>query len=623
MKLTGAEIVWECLQKEGVDVVFGYPGGAILPTYDAMTKYPKIHHVLVRHEQGATHMADGYARASGKVGVAIATSGPGATNMVTGIATAMMDSSPIVCITGQVGSKAIGTDAFQETDVTGVTLPVTKHNYLVTKPGDIARAIREAFYIAKSGRPGPVLVDITKDAQQLTAEFDWEAAAPKLPGYRPSYTAPASEYAKAAELINNAKRPLILAGQGILKSGATADVLALAKAANIPISTTLLGIGAIPASSDLNLGMMGMHGEAWVNQAIQQADLLIALGMRFDDRVTGNLKTYALTAKKIHVEIDPSEVNKNVQVDVALIGDLKEVLAELKPQVKKADHSEWWKTINEFRGDSAVRDIQSLPDSGHLYAAHVINDIWRLTQKRDTIVVTDVGQHQMWEAQYFRHDKPRSLITSGGLGTMGFALPAAIGAKFACPDKDVWVVVGDGGFQMTSCELATAEQEGIKVNVAIINNAFLGMVRQWQEFFYDKRYAATPMTGPDFVKLAEAYRLTGLRCNKRPDVKATVDKTLADKKTVVIDFVVEKEDTVFPMVPAGADLDKMIRRPKQDVMIESGSDKDWEMPTSNLPSVFTEAKIEAALNGHDQVTRKGAKAAAPKKTAKPAKAARR
>jgi len=617
-KLTGAEIIWECLQKEGVDVVFGYPGGAILPTYDAMTKYPKIHHVLVRHEQGATHMADGYARASGKVGVAIATSGPGATNMVTGIATAMMDSSPIVCITGQVGSKAIGTDAFQETDVTGVTLPVTKHNYLVTKPGDIARAIREAFYIAKSGRPGPVLVDITKDAQQLTADFDWEAAAPKLPGYRPNHRAPASEFARAAELINSAKRPLILAGQGIMKSGSTNDVLALAKLANIPISTTLLGIGAIPASSEFNLGMMGMHGESWVNEAIQQADVLIALGMRFDDRVTGNLKTYALNAKKIHVEIDPTEVNKNVPVDVALIGDLREVLGELKPLVKKAEHAEWWATINVARGDSAVRDIKNLPDNGHLYAAHVINDIWRLTQKRDTIVVTDVGQHQMWEAQYFRHDKPRSLITSGGLGTMGFALPAAIGAKFACPEKDVWVVVGDGGFQMTSCELATAEQEGIKVNVAIINNSFLGMVRQWQEFFYDKRYAATPMTGPDFVKLAEAYRLSGLRCNQRSDVKATVEKTLGDKKTVVIDFVVEKEDSVFPMVPAGADLDKMIRRPKQDVMLESGSDKEWEMPAAVLPDVFTEAKAEAkVLNGRGKTS-----TPASRKPAKPTKSAK-
>lgn len=583
MKLTGAEIIWECLIREGVDVVFGYPGGAILPTYDAMTKYPKVHHVLVRHEQGATHMADGYARASGKVGVAIATSGPGATNMVTGIATAMMDSSPIVCITGQVGSKAIGTDAFQETDVTGVTQPITKHNYLVTKPGDIARAIREAFYIAKSGRPGPVLVDITKDAQQMTTEFDWEAAAPKLPGYRPNHRAPASEFARAADLINGAKRPIILAGQGVLKSGAINEVLQLAMTAGIPITTTLLGIGVIPASSPLNLGMMGMHGESWVNEAIQQADLLIALGMRFDDRVTGNLKTYALNAKKIHVDIDPTEINKNVPVDVALIGDLREVLAEIQPQLNAEERTDWWTDINARRGESAVRDIQSLPDNGHLYAAHVINDIWRLTQKQkcDTIVVTDVGQHQMWEAQYFRHDQPRSLITSGGLGTMGFALPAAIGAKFACPDKDVWVVVGDGGFQMTSCELATAEQEKIKVNVAIINNSFLGMVRQWQEFFYDKRYAATPITGPDFVKLAEAYRLKGLRCNKRSDVQTTVEQTLADKGTVVIDFVVEKEDSVFPMVPAGADLDKMIRRPKQDVMLESGSDKEWEMPSAH------------------------------------------
>jgi acetolactate synthase-1/2/3 large subunit len=369
--------------------------------------------------------------------------------------------------------------------------------------------------------------------------------------------------------------------------------------------------------------MMGMHGEAWVNQAIQQADLLIALGMRFDDRVTGNLKTYALNAKKIHVDIDPTEINKNVPVDVALIGDLREVLELIQPQVKKADHSEWWASINVNRGDSSVRDIKNLPDSGHLYAAHVINDIWRLTQKRDTIVVTDVGQHQMWEAQYFRHEKPRSLITSGGLGTMGFALPAAIGAKFACPDKDVWVVVGDGGFQMTSCELATAEQEGIKVNVAIINNAFLGMVRQWQEFFYDKRYAATPMTGPNFVKLAEAYRLTGLLCDKRSDVQSTVEKTLSTKGTVVIDFVVEKEDTVFPMVPAGAALDAMIRRPKQDVMVESGSDKDWEMPSSGLPNVFAEAKAEAAaLNGHAK-TKKPAPKPARTAARKAAKTSRR
>lgn len=621
MKLTGAEIIWECLQREGVDVVFGYPGGAILPTYDALTKYPKIHHVLVRHEQGATHMADGYARASGKVGVAIATSGPGATNMVTGIATAMMDSSPIVCITGQVGSKAIGTDAFQETDVTGVTLPITKHNYLVTRAGDIARVMREAFYIAKSGRPGPVLVDVTKDAQQSTTEFDWEAAAPRLPGYRPDLTAPTEEYARALELINSAKRPLILAGQGIIKSGTTDQVLALAQSANIPIAVTLLGLGGIPASSPLNLGMMGMHGEAWVNSAIQQADLLIALGMRFDDRVTGNLKTYALNAKKIHVEIDPSEVNKNVPVDVALVGDLADVLPGLSAGVKAADRTEWWSTIKTMKGDSAVRDIQALPDNGHLYAAHVINDLWRATKDRETIVVTDVGQHQMWEAQYYRHETSRSLITSGGLGTMGFALPAAIGAKFACPEKDVWVVVGDGGFQMTSCELATAEQEGIKVNVAIINNAFLGMVRQWQEFFYDKRYAATPMTGPDFVKLAEAYRLTGLRCDTRGDVSSTVKKTLADKKTVVIDFVVEKEDAVFPMVPAGADLDKMIRRPKQDVMLETGDDKEWEMPAADSAAVSELALTGASTgtNGHAQAS---VRKSAPKNSA-PAKAPNR
>src|SRR3954463_10323485 len=340
MKLSGAEILWESLVREGVTDVFGYPGGAILPVYDAMLNYP-IRHTLVRHEQGAPHMADGYARATGRVGVAIATSGPGATNMVTGIATAMMDSSPIVCITGQVGSKAIGTDAFQETDVTGVTLPITKHNYLVTKPGDIARAIREAFYIAKSGRPGPVLVDITKDAQQLTAEFDWEAAAPRLPGYRPSYHAPASEFARAAELINSAKRPLILAGQGIIKSGTTAEVLKLAKTAGIPITTTLLGIGAIPASSEFNLGMMGMHGEAWVNQAIQQSDLIIALGMRFDDRVTGKLETYARNARKIHVEIDPSEINKNVKVDVALVTDVREALTALLATVQPQNKSSW------------------------------------------------------------------------------------------------------------------------------------------------------------------------------------------------------------------------------------------------------------------------------------------
>jgi acetolactate synthase-1/2/3 large subunit len=578
MKRTGAQIVWECLVRQGVKTLFGYPGGAILPTYDAMLGYP-IHHVLVRHEQGATHMADGYARASGKVGVAMATSGPGATNMVTGIATAMMDSSPIVCITGQVGSRAIGSDAFQETDVTGVTLPITKHNYLVTHAEDIARTLREAFYIAASGRPGPVLVDIAKDAQQSSCEFDWDAAAPRLPGYRPDLRALPEEFARAVDLINGAKRPLILAGHGVMMSGARQHVLELAERAQIPMALTLLGLGGIPASHPLNLGMMGMHGEAWVNNAIQQADLLIACGMRFDDRVTGNVKTYALGAKKIHIEIDPSEINKNVRVDVGIVGDLRETLDELLPGVKSADHSEWLDHINEMKGDSAVRDIQSLPDTGHLYAAHVINDLWRSTEGK-AIVVSDVGQHQMWEAQYYRHNDERSLITSGGLGTMGFALPAAVGAKFACPEKEVWVVAGDGGFQMTMAELATIVQENLKVNVAIINNGYLGMVRQWQEFFYEKRYAATPLVNPDFVKVAEAYGLRGMQITARSQVKAAVDEARAHPGTVIMDFRVEQEDSVFPMVPAGADLHAMIRRPKPkfDVMAETGADAgEWDL----------------------------------------------
>ena len=504
MKLTGAQILWECLVREGVTEIFGYPGGAILPAYDAMLDYP-IRHTLVRHEQGATHMADGYARATGKVGVAIATSGPGATNMVTGIATAMLDSSPIVCITGQVGSRLIGTDAFQEIDITGITLPVTKHNYLVTRAQDVAAAVREAFQIAQSGRPGPVLIDITKDAQQSSCEFDWDAAAPVTRVRRETPAPVDKDLARAAELIHAAKRPVILAGHGVTISGAENALRAFADRGNIPVAATLLGIGGLPASHPLNLGMMGMHGEAWVNIAIQQADLLIACGMRFDDRVTGNLKTYAPNAKKIHIEIDPSEINKNVPVDVALVGDLRAVLDRLVPLVDAGEHRDWLGEIAASRGDSAVRDIQSLPDDGHLYAAHVINDLWRATRDDDTIVVTDVGQHQMWEAQYYHHERPRSLITSGGLGTMGFAVPAAIGAKRARPEAEVWAVVGDGGFQMTMCELATAVQEGIAIKVAIINNGYLGMVRQWQEFFYERRYAATPLSGPDFVKLADAF----------------------------------------------------------------------------------------------------------------------
>ena len=429
MKLTGAEILCRSLEHLGVKHVFGYPGGAILPVYDAIGK-SKLHHILVRHEQGATHMADGYARASGEVGVAMATSGPGATNMVTGIATAMLDSSPIVCITGQVGSKLLGSDAFQEIDITGITMPITKHNVIVSKADDIAHTIREAFAIAQSGRPGPVLVDITKDAQQASSEFNWDSTLPKLPPKRVRPGVNRAELERAVELLHSAKRPLILAGHGILISGAMKAFEHFVRAGDFPVAMTLLGIGCFPANDPLNLGMMGMHGEAWVNHAIQEADLLIAVGMRFDDRVTGDLRTYAKSARKIHIEIDRAEINKNVPVDAALVGDAREVLEQLIPLVEKKDRPDWLNRIKEMKGDSAVRDIQSLPDTGHLYAAHVINDLWKETNG-EAIVVTDVGQHQMWEAQYYHHNRPRTLVTSGGLGTMGFALPAAIGAKFA------------------------------------------------------------------------------------------------------------------------------------------------------------------------------------------------
>ena len=575
--LSGARIIWESLVREGVEVCFGYPGGAIMPAYDAMIEYP-IHHVLTRHEQGASHMADGYARASGRVGVCIATSGPGATNLVTGIATAMLDSIPMVCITGQVPSQLIGSDAFQETDITGCTIPVTKHNYLVTKPEQVAPTIREAFYIARSGRPGPVVVDITKDAQQQSCVFEWNDDEIVLPGYRPDYAPLPEQLQEAVALIKNAKRPIIFSGHGVIKAQATEALLDFVEKTNIPVACTLLGLGGFPATHPRNLGMMGMHGETWVNKAIQDADLIIAVGMRFDDRVTGNVKTYAPNAKKIHVELDPAEINKNVHVDVPIVGDAREVLMELLPHVEECSRPEWMTYIEEIQGGSSVRDIKNLPDLGKLYAAHVIHDLYRLTEGK-ALVVTDVGQHQMWEAQYYKHDYPRKLITSGGLGTMGFALPAAIGAKFAQPNDSVWVICGDGGFQMTAAELSTCAQEGIKVNVAVINNGFLGMVRQWQEFFYGGRYVATPMLSPDFVKLAEAHGLTGLRVEKRSEVESAVRTAEATKGTVVIDFRVEQEDSVYPMVPAGADLHEMIQRPhkpgehQHNPIFETGEDE--------------------------------------------------
>ena len=557
-KKTGAQIVNECLVQEGVKVVFGYPGGAIMPVHDAMLDYP-IHHVLTRHEQGAVFAADGYARTTGDVGVCIATSGPGATNLVTGIATAMMDSSPVICITGQVAAHLIGGDAFQEVDVTGITLPITKHNYLVTSADQLAEVFKEAFFIARSGRPGPVLIDICKNAQVEEAEFDYPKEI-SLPGYKPPKHADMNLLEDAAKMIGEAKRPVILAGHGVLMSGAMEDLRLFAEKTQTPVAMTLLGLGSIPASHPYSLGMMGMHGEAYCNQAIQNSDLLLAFGMRFDDRVTGHLRTYAPRARKIHVEIDPSEIDKNVEVDVPLVGDLKTVLEDITPIVSPKDNEEWLDQIKEWREETEARDILSWPDEEKLHSAHVIRDFWQKTGG-DSIVTTGVGQHQMWAAQYYQFEQPYKFITSGGAGTMGFGLPSALGAWFANPDKEVWTVEGDGSFQMSLNELATVVQEGANIKILLINNSYLGMVRQWQEFFFDKRYAATPITGPDFVKLSEAYGVPAKRVTKSGDMENAIEFAQNTPGPVLIEYQVEKEESVYPMVPAGAALDEMIRRP--------------------------------------------------------------
>ena len=560
--LSGSEIIWECVIEEKTDVVFGYPGGAILPAYDALTKYrKKIHHVLVRHEQGATHMADGYARASGKVGVAMATSGPGATNMVTGLATAKLDSIPIICITGQVPRPAIGTDAFQEVDIYGTVFPVTKYSYLVMDINDLASTIREAFAVARSGRPGPVLIDIPKDVQNEKIEFEYPRNPVKLPGNNFIKKPEKNKLTKAADLINNSKKPVILAGHGILLSGASQEIIKLAEIASIPVTWTLLGSGGVPASHPLNMGMMGMHGEYAVNNAIQEADLLIACGMRFDDRVTGDVSTYSLNSKKIHIDIDPSEMNKIIPVDVGIVCDLKNTVAELLPLINKKSNKDWFEIIKKWQSESKSRDIINTKTET-LFGAQVIRDIWEETNG-DAIIVSDVGQHQMLEAQYYDHDEPNTLLTSGGLGTMGFSLPAAIGASFAKKNKDIWVIVGDGSIQMTITELATAVQENVNINIAIINNGYLGMVRQWQELFYDSRFAETPISSPDYIKIAEAYGLDGYRVHSRKEIPSVIKKACHKQGPVVIEFVVEKHDVVYPMVPTGAALNAMINRPSK------------------------------------------------------------
>ncbi len=557
MIMNGAHIIWECLLREGVDTVFGYPGGSVLNLYDALRDFPAMRHVLVRHEQGACHMADGYGRASGRTGVVLATSGPGATNLVTGLATAMLDSVPLVAITGQVRSGLLATDAFQEVDMTGITLPVTKHNYLVQRAEDIAPALREAFAVANHGRPGPVLVDITADAQKEQTVFDWESALPTRHMRHVPPKPPRASLDQALELIRSARRPLILAGHGVILSGAIRALMTFAERTSTPIATTLLGIGAVPASHPLNLGMMGMHGEAWANQAIQEADLILAFGMRFGDRVTGDVRTFAAQAKKIHVEVDASEIHKNIQVDVPILADLREVLQELLPELQPMQHAEWLEHLGQLRGKARSEAI--LEDHGSLRAPQIIHELWRATGGQ-ALMVTDVGQHQMWEAQYYKHEVENSLITSGGLGTMGFALPAGIGAKLACPDREVWVVVGDGGFQMNMQELMTLVQEGIKLNVAIINNGFLGMVRQQQEFFCEGRYAAVAMANPDFVKLADAFGIPARRVTRRAGAASAIQAAREAEGPFLIEFQVEQELSVYPMVPAGASLDNMLRR---------------------------------------------------------------
>jgi acetolactate synthase-1/2/3 large subunit len=560
MQRTGAQIIWESLLREGVNVVFGYPGGSIMPAYDALLDYP-VHHVLVRHEENAAFAADGFARASGKVGVCMSTSGPGATNLVTGLANAMMDSIPLVAISGQVNSPFVGTDAFQETDVTGVTLPITKHNYLVKDVAELPLALKEAFHIARSGRPGPVLVDVCKDVQFKSTEFDYDAIPLRLPGYRPTRRGRDEQIRRAAALINTAQRPVILAGHGIILSQADEQLLSLAERGQIPVSTTLLGIGSMPESHPLNLRMMGMHGEAFVNHAIHNADLLIALGMRFDDRVTGNLATYARGASVIHVDIDPAEIGKNVTVDVGIVGDLKEVLTQLLSHIEPRDRQAWFDQIESWRQDSASRDILT---NGHDRAPHVpyvVDAIRRATEASPTTIVSDVGQHQMWTAQYYRHNQPNRFFTSGGLGSMGYGLPAAIGVQFARPDEEVWVVVGDGGFQMSVPELATVAQEGLGVKIAVMRNGYLGMVRQWQELIHGKRYSEVAIKAPDLLKLADAYGIVGMRATKRSEVHDVIAEARSFAGPVLMDFVVEEEENVYPMVAPGKALNDMLRRP--------------------------------------------------------------
>ncbi len=563
-KKTGGQIIWESLMREGVEVVFGLPGGAILPAYDDLAKYEyPIHHVLVTHEQGASHMADGYARATGRVGVCIATSGPGATNLMTGLATANMDSVPIVAFTGQVPNSLLGRDGFQEADIQGVSLAITKHNYLITDIRDLPAAIKEAFYIAGTGRPGPVLIDICKDVLQDSMEFEYPETV-DLPGYNPNQNAPDSaSVARAAKLINEAERPLIVAGNGVFISKAEKELRQLAEKANIPVATSLLGVGSFPSTHPLSISWGGMHGEAYCNYALQECDVMFAIGARLDDRLTGAFDTFAPKAKIIHVDLDPAEMGKNITINTPVVGDALLTLQNLLPQVESNEHPAWLAQIAEWKQESGDRDILA-QETDELIAPYVMQQLWHATDEGDATVVSDVGQHQMWEAQYYHHTKPRSLLTSGGLGTMGYALPAAIGAQMGAPEEEMWVVAGDGGFQMTMVELSTLVQERLPIKIAIINNGFLGMVRQWQDVFYNQRYSGTPLFNPDFVKLAEAYGIPARAVTRKEDVYDAIKEAQAAEGPYLLDFQVEEFTNVYPMVVPGRSNADMIRRPSTE-----------------------------------------------------------